>query len=87
MEAEMAEVGTEYVMRHMLTTRKTGPPVLSKQGFGFNGHTPKTLPSWLSQEDLTYYVTKFDKTGFTGGLNYYRNLSLYLLIHFSIYHI
>jgi len=32
------------------------------------------LPSWLSQEDLDYYVAEFTRTGFTGGLNWYRNL-------------
>lgn len=33
-----------------------------------------SLPSWLSEEDIDYYASKFKKTGFTGGLNYYRNL-------------
>ena len=31
-------------------------------------------PSWLGDEELTYYVKAFEETGFTGGLNYYRNL-------------
>ncbi|XP_020101932.1 uncharacterized protein LOC109719578 isoform X2 [Ananas comosus] len=34
------------------------------------------LPSWLSEEDLDYYASKFEKTGFTGGINYYRCLDL-----------
>ncbi|MFF3489975.1 alpha/beta fold hydrolase [Streptomyces sp. NPDC002795] len=29
---------------------------------------------WLSEEELAYYVEEFERTGFTGGLNYYRNL-------------
>ena len=36
--------------------------------------SPGPLPSWLSQEDLDYYVAEFTRTGFTGGLNWYRNL-------------
>ncbi|XP_061357482.1 uncharacterized protein LOC133301798 isoform X1 [Gastrolobium bilobum] len=78
MEAEMAEVGTEYVLKNILTTRKTGPPMLPKgeYGIGFNPDTPATLPSWLTQDDLAYFVSKFEKTGFTGGLNYYRNFNL-----------
>jgi pimeloyl-ACP methyl ester carboxylesterase len=28
---------------------------------------------WLSDEDLRVYVETFERTGFTGGLNYYRN--------------
>ncbi|KAG5075944.1 hypothetical protein AAZX31_20G223300 [Glycine max] len=78
MEAEMAGVDTAYLMKNILTTRKTGPPTFPKgeYGTGFNPVTPDTLPSWISQEDLDYYVTKFNKTGFSGGLNYYRNLNL-----------
>ncbi len=29
---------------------------------------------WQSEEDLTVFVEAFEKTGFTGGLNYYRNI-------------
>ncbi|MCX3060068.1 alpha/beta fold hydrolase [Streptomyces beihaiensis] len=29
-------------------------------------------PPWLSPEDLDLYVETFERTGFTGGLNYYR---------------
>lgn len=31
---------------------------------------------WLSEEDINYYATKFNQSGFTGGLNYYRALHL-----------
>jgi pimeloyl-ACP methyl ester carboxylesterase len=31
------------------------------------------LPSWLSEEELAVYIEAFERTGFTGGLNYYRN--------------
>ncbi|GAB1270227.1 alpha/beta hydrolase [Aurantivibrio infirmus] len=34
---------------------------------------PKELPSWLSQEDLDFYVQEFTEAGFRGGINYYRN--------------
>jgi pimeloyl-ACP methyl ester carboxylesterase len=29
---------------------------------------------WLSQEELEVYVESFSRTGFTGGLNWYRNI-------------
>jgi pimeloyl-ACP methyl ester carboxylesterase len=35
---------------------------------------PDPLPAWLSQEDLDMYVAEFERTGFTGGLNRYRNV-------------
>ncbi|TKY61532.1 Bifunctional epoxide hydrolase 2 [Spatholobus suberectus] len=78
MEAQMAEVGTEYVLKNILTTCKPGPPILphGEYGTGFNPDMTDTLPSWLTQDDLAYYVSKFEKTGFTGPLNYYRNLNL-----------
>jgi pimeloyl-ACP methyl ester carboxylesterase len=34
---------------------------------------PDTLPAWLSEEDLAVYVGEFERTGFRGGLNWYRN--------------
>jgi len=35
---------------------------------------PGTLPSWLSEADVDFYASEFKRTGFTGGLNWYRNL-------------
>lgn len=34
---------------------------------------PKSLPDWLSEGDLDYYVEQFTAAGFRGGINYYRN--------------
>ncbi|KAJ4722137.1 Epoxide hydrolase-2 [Melia azedarach] len=76
-EAELAQIGTEKVLKEILTYRTPGPLILPK-GKGF-GHPPDfqiTLPSWLSEEDIKYYTSKFEKKGFTGGINYYRNIDL-----------
>ena len=35
---------------------------------------PAILPPWLSEADLDYYAQEFSRTGFRGGLNWYRNL-------------
>ena len=35
---------------------------------------PTSLPRWLSEADLAYYTTEFSRTGFRGGLNWYRNI-------------
>lgn len=35
---------------------------------------PRELPSWLTEEDLAYVVRQFTRSGFRGGVNYYRNL-------------
>jgi pimeloyl-ACP methyl ester carboxylesterase len=36
---------------------------------------PPALPAWLSEADLDYYAGEFRRTGFRGGLNWYRNLT------------
>jgi pimeloyl-ACP methyl ester carboxylesterase len=38
---------------------------------------PKQLPKWLTEEDLDYYVNEFRRTGFRGGLNWYRGQDLF----------
>jgi pimeloyl-ACP methyl ester carboxylesterase len=35
---------------------------------------PARLPAWLSEQELAVYVEAFERTGFTGGLNWYRNI-------------
>ena len=36
---------------------------------------PDHLPSWLTQDDLDHYVDEITRTGFFGGLNWYRNMN------------
>jgi pimeloyl-ACP methyl ester carboxylesterase len=35
---------------------------------------PARLPAWLSADDLSHYASEFNRTGFAGALNRYRNL-------------
>jgi pimeloyl-ACP methyl ester carboxylesterase len=44
-------------------------------GRGFVDRLPavERLPDWLSQEELDHYIAEFTRTGFTGGINWYRN--------------
>ncbi len=35
---------------------------------------PEKLPPWLSEADLDFYVAEFERTGFAGALNRYRNI-------------
>ena len=37
---------------------------------------PSTLPSWLTEADLDFYVSELSRSGFRGGLNWYRNIDL-----------
>ncbi|KAF8394596.1 hypothetical protein HHK36_020810 [Tetracentron sinense] len=76
-EGVCARAGTATVIKKFLTYRHPGPLMISKEtGLGGSPNTTINLPSWLSEEDVNYYVSKFDEKGFTGGLNYYRALDL-----------
>jgi epoxide hydrolase A/B len=35
---------------------------------------PAARPDWISQDELDHYISEFTRTGFTGGLNWYRNM-------------
>ena len=45
-------------------------------GKGFIDRMPEPdgLPDWLSQDELDVYIEEFARTGFTGGINWYRNM-------------
>jgi pimeloyl-ACP methyl ester carboxylesterase len=34
----------------------------------------EALPAWLTEEDLDYFTSEFERTGYRGGLNRYRNM-------------
>jgi pimeloyl-ACP methyl ester carboxylesterase len=44
------------------------------ESFRHTGVDPGTLPAWLSERDIDYYTQEFERTGFRGGLNWYRNI-------------
>ena len=61
------------------------PPLPGSDGFsmvplngGLRGrlgtHAAMPLPSWLTRQDLEFYAAEFTRTGFRGGLNWYRNI-------------
>ena len=43
-------------------------------GFLRDSGAPATLPAWLSEADIDFYAGEFKRSGFRGGLNYYRNI-------------
>lgn len=73
-EKEFSEINTDQLLKAFLSNRSPNPPIIPNFKAIINPSSP--LPSWLTQNDLTYYATTFNKTGFTGGLNYYRAINL-----------
>jgi pimeloyl-ACP methyl ester carboxylesterase len=39
-----------------------------------SGRSPPALPNWISEKDIDFYAGEFERTGFRGGLNWYRNI-------------
>ncbi|KAK7258935.1 hypothetical protein RIF29_24527 [Crotalaria pallida] len=80
-EEQFAKIGTEAFIKNLLTSRQSSPPLLVREGmmsgtFNTKTKSAKSLPSWLTKEDLAYYASKFNKSGFTGPLSYYRNMNV-----------
>jgi pimeloyl-ACP methyl ester carboxylesterase len=43
-------------------------------GFLTRMASPAVLPGWLTEVDVDFYAAEFTRTGFRGGLNWYRNI-------------
>lgn len=78
-----AELGADpaKTMRRMLAglrlreDRPDASLMAANDGRGFLDRLaePDRLPDWLTEEELDVYVREFRRTGFTGGLDWYRN--------------
>ena len=67
-------MSTKNVMKKFLTARDP-KKVYFPKGKVFQDSASDdlvTLPPWLLEEDVEYFASKLEKTGITGGLNYYR---------------
>ena len=53
-----------------------GPVGMVRRDGGFLAGmpSPATLPAWLSEADVDFYAGEFARSGFRGGLNWYRNI-------------
>jgi pimeloyl-ACP methyl ester carboxylesterase len=80
-EAEM-EADIRRTVRMFLYSASGDPPPDRRWRFLFNkserfidsGSVPESLPAWLSEEDLNFFSKEIERTGFRGGLNWYRNI-------------
>jgi pimeloyl-ACP methyl ester carboxylesterase len=52
------------------------PPKTPDDDMFSNLPDPPTLPAWLTEADLDFYVGEFKRSGMRGPLNYYRNHDL-----------
>ncbi|KAL3849743.1 hypothetical protein ACJIZ3_011625 [Penstemon smallii] len=76
-EEAFASVKTSEVMKSFFSFRG-GKPIIVPKDIGLKAlfQAPAESPPWLTEEDLNYFTSNFEKTGFTGALNYYRAMDL-----------
>jgi pimeloyl-ACP methyl ester carboxylesterase len=81
-EAELERNARDSLRRFYYALSEDAPPDLVKYLFTQKAADagvldgmpdPPRLPDWLSKRDLDHYATSYARSGFRGGLNYYRN--------------
>jgi epoxide hydrolase A/B len=77
-EAEF-ERDVARTMRTVLVGRGFSDPAAAlfiQEGKGFLGEpdASRKLPHWLTETDLAFFTAAYQKSGFRGGLNWYRNI-------------
>jgi len=81
-DAELGRDARATLRRVLYTASGAVPPsprlALAAEGGGWldQMQDPTTLPEWLTEADLDTFATEFARTGFTGGLNWYRAIDL-----------
>jgi len=76
-EEEFARYACATVLKKFLLTTRTDIFTASPDKEIIDVlETQPTLPSWITEEEIQYFAKQFEKTGFTGGLNYYRVMDL-----------
>jgi pimeloyl-ACP methyl ester carboxylesterase len=75
-DAELGADPRAFLRRMLTATSASGSPAAPAVSAGFldGMPEPETLPAWLTEADLDVYTAAFTPRGFTGGLNWYRNL-------------
>ncbi len=68
-EPGVADAALARDVRRTLTTKRVWTADWAEE----DDEAPEP-PAWLSEQELSVYVEAFERTGFTGGLNWYRNI-------------
>src|SRR5262249_8613792 len=67
-EPGVADEALAKDVRRTLATREVWDAAWAER------HDDPPTPRWMTEDDLATYVAAYERTGFTGGLNWYRNL-------------
>lgn len=76
-EADFARAGYANILKKILFNDKCELLIASpNQEISDIFDEPQDAPPWISLQEIEYYANQFEKTGFTGGFNYYRVMDL-----------
>ena len=69
-EKELNPANARHMLKHILSSRVTADlkPTTSPDA------DSSPLPAWLTEADVDHFAAAFERTGFTGAINYYRNM-------------
>lgn len=73
-EAQVAEAGVSRTLQTLVTTDYTAEMLRKPFDIANPAKAVGELPHWFTEDDLKYYTQQFEISGFTGPLNYYRNI-------------
>ncbi|MBD2506963.1 alpha/beta hydrolase [Nostoc muscorum FACHB-395] len=76
------ESDVRATIRTILYSASGDPPPEKRWRFLFSksekllntSSVPEQLPPWLTDQDIDFFTSEFERTGFRGGLNWYRNI-------------
>ncbi|TVU43941.1 hypothetical protein EJB05_03362 [Eragrostis curvula] len=70
-EEEFSPAKARYIMKQVLTGHFPDKAPMPEKP---EPADDEPLPSWLTEAEVDYFGSAFEKTGFTGGINWYRNM-------------
>ena len=78
-EAELERDPRDAILRGLFSGSGDAPRLFDSMvprsgGFLTSTTDPERLPGWLTHADIDFYGAEFARTGFRGGLNWYRNI-------------
>jgi pimeloyl-ACP methyl ester carboxylesterase len=82
-EAELERDVRQTILKLLFAASGDAPRGAGQGGVGMVRHnggflthmpSPAVLPAWLAEADVDFYAGEFARTGFRGGLNWYRNI-------------
>jgi pimeloyl-ACP methyl ester carboxylesterase len=73
-EKEFSPANARYQMKRILCNRFTFSAAGGENPAAEDAAEEEPLPPWLTEEDVGHFASEFERTGFTGPINYYRNM-------------